>query len=62
MSGHKSVVPIRACVKVADCYDLSFAGTLTYVKMIQTCVESNFITEHVRSAIAGHFFYFGEDG
>jgi hypothetical protein len=40
MSGHKSVGPLRACVKVVDCCDPSFAGTLTHVKMIEICVRA----------------------
>jgi hypothetical protein len=31
---------LRACVKIADCCDLSSAGTLTYAKTIETYVES----------------------
>jgi hypothetical protein len=44
MSGHKSAGPSRACVKVVDCCDPSFAGILTRVKMIKTCVQSVFAT------------------
>jgi hypothetical protein len=40
MSGHKSVGPLRACVKVVDCCDPSFAGTITHVKMIEICVRA----------------------
>jgi hypothetical protein len=47
-------------VKVADCYDPSSVGTLTYVKMIETCVESAFATVCVRFTIANDFFCFGE--
>jgi hypothetical protein len=36
--------------------------TLTFIKMIEMCVESDFATEYVRSIILGHFFCFGEDG
>jgi hypothetical protein len=39
MSGHKSAGPLRACVKVDDCYDPFIVGTLTRIKMIETCVE-----------------------
>jgi hypothetical protein len=42
-------------------FDPFSVGTLTRVKTIETCVESDFATECVRSAIAGRFFYFGED-
>jgi hypothetical protein len=31
---------LRACVKVADCYDPSSSGILTCVKSLVTCVES----------------------
>jgi hypothetical protein len=48
-------------VKVADCCDTSSTGTLTYIKMIETCVESAFTIVCVRFAIADHFFCFGED-
>jgi hypothetical protein len=34
----KVLEPLRAYVKVANCCDPSFAGTLTYVKTIETCV------------------------
>jgi hypothetical protein len=40
MSVYESVGPLRSYVKIADCCDPSSAGTLTYVKMIETCVES----------------------
>jgi hypothetical protein len=40
----------------------SSTGTLTFVRMIETCVESDFATKRVRFIIAGHFFCFGEDG
>jgi hypothetical protein len=40
MSGYESVGLLRACVKIADYCDSSSAGTLTCVKMIETCVES----------------------
>jgi hypothetical protein len=40
MSGHVSASPLRACVKVDDSCDPFFAGTLTYVKTIEMCVES----------------------
>jgi hypothetical protein len=54
MSGHESARPLKGM------FYPSSTGTLTFVKMVETCVESNFATEHVRSAIAG--FFFGEDG
>jgi hypothetical protein len=38
--GTKVLDPLRTCVKVADCCDPSSAGTLTFVRMIETCVES----------------------
>jgi hypothetical protein len=58
----KVLDPLRACVKVADCCDPSSIGTLTCVKMIETCVESAFATVCVRFTIADRFFCFGEDG
>jgi hypothetical protein len=42
--GTQVLEPLRACVQVADCCDPPFAGTLTCVKMIETCVESAFAT------------------
>jgi hypothetical protein len=56
--GMQVLDPLRTCVKVADCYDPSSAGTLTCVKMIETCVKSAFSTVCVRSAIAGCFLLF----
>jgi hypothetical protein len=50
--------PLRACVKVADYCDPSSAGTLTCVKMIETCAERVFATICVRFAIAAHFLLF----
>jgi hypothetical protein len=61
MSGHKSVGPLRACVKVVDYCDPSFVGTLTRVKMIETCVQSIFATASERFTIAYCFFCFRED-
>jgi hypothetical protein len=62
LSGHESASPLRACVKIDDCYDPFSAGILTYVKMIETCVERVFFaTERVVSAIADYLFCFGED-
>jgi hypothetical protein len=40
MSGHVSAGLLRACVKVDDCCDMFSMGTLTYVKTLETCVES----------------------
>jgi hypothetical protein len=45
--GTKVLDSLTICVKVADCYDLSSADTLTFVKTIETCVETDFVTEHV---------------
>jgi hypothetical protein len=44
MSGHESAGPLTACVKVADCCDPSFAGTVTCVKSLETFCESSFAT------------------
>jgi hypothetical protein len=60
--GTKVLDPLRACTKVANCYDLSSTGTITYIKMIEICVESAFATVCVRFTIADYFFYFGDDG
>jgi hypothetical protein len=56
--GMQVLDPLRACVKIADCYDPSSVGTLTCVKTIETCVESVFATVYVRSTIAGCFLLF----
>jgi hypothetical protein len=56
--GSQVLGPLRDCVKVADYYDSSSAGTLTCVKTIETCVESAFATVCVRSAIASCFLLF----
>jgi hypothetical protein len=45
-------------VKNDDCFDPSSASTLTWFKLIETCVESAFTTVCVRSAIAGCFLLF----
>jgi hypothetical protein len=34
-------------VKVADCCDSFSVGTLTCVKMLETCIERDFATERV---------------
>jgi hypothetical protein len=61
MIGHVSASPLRACVKVADCYDPSSAGKLTCTKSLVTCVESSFATVSEQFAIADCFLCFGED-
>jgi hypothetical protein len=38
--------PLRACVKVVDCCDPSYAGTLTCIKSLETFCESVFATVH----------------
>jgi hypothetical protein len=38
--GTKELDPLRACVKIADCCDQSFACTLTCVKSLATMFES----------------------
>jgi hypothetical protein len=48
-------------VKVDDCYDPSSIGTLTCIKRIETCVESDFTTVCMRFAIADHFLLFGKE-
>jgi hypothetical protein len=57
----KVLNPLRACVKVDDCYDPSSIGTLTCIKRIETCVESDFTTVCMRFAIADHFLLFGKE-
>jgi hypothetical protein len=56
--GTQVLDPLRACVKVADCYDPSSAGTITCVKVIETCVKTTFATVCLRSAIADCFLLF----
>jgi hypothetical protein len=58
----KVLDPLRSCVKTADYCDPSSAGILTYVKIIEMCVESIFVIVCVRFTIADYFFYFGENG
>jgi hypothetical protein len=41
--------------------DPSSVGTLTFIKMIETFVESTFITECVWPVVASYIFCFGED-
>jgi hypothetical protein len=53
----KVLNPLRTCVKVADYCDPSSAGTLAYVKSIQTCVENNFATVSERFVLANHFSF-----
>jgi hypothetical protein len=40
MSGHESAGPFRACVNIADYYDPSSIGTLTYVKSLETFMRA----------------------
>jgi hypothetical protein len=56
MSGHESTGPLKGI------FYPSSVGTLTFARSIETCVESDFAIEHVRSAIAGCSFCFCEDG
>jgi hypothetical protein len=42
--GMKVLDPLRAYVKVADCYYPSFTAALTCVKSLDICVESTFAT------------------
>jgi hypothetical protein len=39
MSGHFGVGPLWVCVKVANCCDQSYAGTLTHVKSLEHVCE-----------------------
>jgi hypothetical protein len=50
--------PLWTWVKIDDWFDPSSTGTLTCVKMIETCVENAFVTVCVQSAIAGCFLLF----
>jgi hypothetical protein len=52
MSGHESAGPLRACLIQSS------AGTLTCVKMIETCVESVLSTISEQFTIADCFFLF----
>jgi hypothetical protein len=52
MSGHESARLLKGI------FYPSSARTLTFVKMIETCVETDFATERVQSAIVGHYFLF----
>jgi hypothetical protein len=53
-SGHKNAGPFKGM------FYPSSIGTLTFVRMIETCIESDSATERVRYMIPGHFFCFGE--
>jgi hypothetical protein len=55
--GMEVLDPLRAFVKVVDCCDPSFAGTLTCAKLLQTYVESAFGTVSERFTIADHFYF-----
>jgi hypothetical protein len=48
-------------VKIADCYDPSFAGTLTCVEIIEMCVEIVLPPSMNNSQQRIVFFYFSED-
>jgi hypothetical protein len=39
ISGHFGVGPLWVCVKVANCCDQSYAGTLTHVKSLEHVCE-----------------------
>jgi hypothetical protein len=56
--GMQVLDPLRKCVKVADCCDPFFTGTLPYVKMIKICVESSFAIICMRYTIEGCFLLF----
>jgi hypothetical protein len=58
MSGYLGTGPLWTWVKNDDWFYRSSTGTLTHVKMIETCVESAFTTVCVQSAIAGCFLLF----
>jgi hypothetical protein len=64
MSGYFGPGPLWTWVKNDDWFDPSSIGTLTHVKMIETCVESAFATVCVQSAIVGCFllFWWGQLG
>jgi hypothetical protein len=56
MSWHESAGPLKGM------FYPSSAGTMTFTKLMETCVESDFATEHVRFAIVDRFFCCGEGG
>jgi hypothetical protein len=58
MIGHVSAGALRACVKVADCCDLSSTGTLTCVKSLETCVSNAFAPVSERFTIVDYFLLF----
>jgi hypothetical protein len=58
MSEYVRTGPLQTWVKNDNWFDPSSAGTLTCVKMIETCVESAFATVCVRSSIAGSVLLF----
>jgi hypothetical protein len=58
MSGYFSTSPLWTWVKNNYWFYPSSVGTLTYVKIIETCVESAFTTIHVWSTITCCFLLF----
>jgi hypothetical protein len=58
MSEYFGTGPLWTWVKNNDWCDPSSTGTLTHVKMIETCVESAFTTICVQFAIAGCLLLF----
>jgi hypothetical protein len=58
MSEYFGTGPLWTWVKNNDWCDPSSAGTLTHVKMIEICVESDFATVCVQSIIVGCFLLF----
>jgi hypothetical protein len=61
MSGHVSVGPLWACVKVNDCLIYFLQVHQLALKMKEAFAESAFATEHVWSAVADFFFCFSEN-
>jgi hypothetical protein len=58
MSGHESAGSLRACEKIADCYDPSSAGTLTCVASLETFCHSAFTTVIRTIRNSGSFLLF----
>jgi hypothetical protein len=61
MSGHESVDPLWACVKVDDCCDPSSVGTLTHVKLLKNVCSARFYHRLRVAYISGLLFLFCDD-
>jgi hypothetical protein len=61
LSGHVSGGPFMACVKVDNCCDPFFAGTLTCAKSLEMMLRATLPPYTCDSQQQIIHFYFGED-